>query len=239
MKRLLTLLTTLSLFLLPGCAGSPSDPGTNRRPSQPTPEDATTSADRSGRNLGFGRTAPELRHAGHRGLTLKIRGKFETTVNSEAGNLPAVSYPLPELYGGRFEGLITLPANAVPEKSGAPAGSAAYACGAVDVTILSASGAQIQRITSGPNLLRRDDSNTRIAFALNPDRHAPALPGELRLELGGFFKPRDGYAPTADEINQSALRQGFVEIGGPAVGSYWVLDVELLEISAIDGVEGS
>lgn len=239
MKRLFTL-SALGLGLLQACGQSPSDPGDSagHASSDPTLAALAGVTDRAGRHLGFGRVSPDLRQVGHPGLTLKVRGKFKTAVNTGAGNLPSVNYPLPELYGGRFEGFITLSANAVSEKAGVPAGSAAYACSAVDVSLLSATGVPVHRITSGPSFLRRDDSNTRIALDLNPGAYVPALPGELRLELDGFFKPRDGFAPTADEINQSALRLGFVEIGGPSVGSCWVLDVALLELSATEGGEG-
>lgn len=220
-------------------ADSPSSDTSPAAPVDPTSNGIGTGGDRIERGLAFGRSTPELRHVAHPGLTLKVRGKFAGALDLDAGNLPAVNYPLPELYGGRFEGIITLAPNTVPNKSDVPTGGSNYDCAAVDLSVLSATGVLVHRITSGPNLLRRADSNTRITIDLNPDAYTPALPGELRLELDGYFKPRDGFPPTADEINQAALNLGFVEIGGPAVGSYWVLNVALVEIAAFEGVEGS
>lgn len=241
MRAILTL--SLVLFLLPGC-GKSGKPTTPYAPGGAPALDA--SAD--GSALERGRLGTDLRpivsrpvtgSANYPGLTIRLRGKFDAKLDPEDTNLPASSYPYPDLPGGRFEGVITLPPGAEPlaPAGGLREGADRYKYGRVSVDIVSASGEVLHRITSGPEDLEKFDSHRLLRLNLGSPAALPGVADDLVIDLEGIFMPRDGAPPTAAELNQAALRAGALTVAGPHPGTQWNLEVSHLEITAEEGAD--
>ncbi len=243
LRTLACLTLGFALSLLAGCAAdrnpaAPAAPG-----ASPTVDPA---ADASGVNRG--RVGTDLRpivsrpvtgSARYPGLTIRIRGKFDSKLDPEDTNLPVSSYPYPDLFGGRFEGVVTLPVGAepLPPEGGVRDGADSYKYGRVSVDIVSATGQVIHRIAGGSEHLRKYDSHRQLRLNLGSPAGLPGVADDLVIDLTGIFLPRDGAPPTADELNQAALRGGALTVPGPHPGTQWNLEVALIEIRAVAGVD--
>ena len=237
------ILSLTLLILLPGCGKNAETPS----PSSPAVGESTEpAADASG--VTRGRLGGELRpivsrpvtgSARYPGLTIHIRGKFNGGLDGEGTNLPASTFPHPDLLGGRFEGTVTLPQGAepLPPDGGVRDGADSYKYGSVSVDVISATGEVVQHISNGPDFLRKFDTHRDLQLNLGPSDGLPGVPDDLRIDLAGVFLPRDGAPPTADEVNQASLRAGSLVIIGPHPGTQWSLDVSTLEITAEPGSE--
>lgn len=200
------------------------------------PGDATA---RVATGLAPGRSGTGTGAVENRGVTIRFRGKFEPHLDLTKGSLPEASFPFPNLLGGRFQGVVTLPAGSTPV-----GGRGEYRYGADDykysrvaVEVIDATGEKVHDIGTGPNFFRRLDNHTLVSINMGPSVGQPGVPGDLRLNLEGFFTPHDGAPPTAAELNQASLRDGFVQIDAPSGTGYWVLDVSLVELRAETGAD--
>lgn len=242
--RALSCLTLgLAVSLLSGCAvdrnpASPAAPGVSP-PVDPAADASGVNRGRVGTDLRPIVSRPVTGSARYPGLTIRIRGKFDAKLDPEDTNLPASSWPYPDLLGGRFEGVVTLPAGAepLPPEGGIRDGADSYKYGRVSVDIVGATGQVIHRIAGGAEHLRKYDSHRQLRLNLGSPDGLPGVADDLVIDLAGIFLPRDGAPPTADELNQAALRGGALTVPGPHPGTQWNLDVSHLEITAAEGAD--
>lgn len=134
------------------------------------------------------------------------------------GNLPAETYPFPELFGGSFVGSFSYDADAIPDGFTIDYQS-------VNVNIFGNDGTLIHTIDNGPNQFKVFDGFAIAAMGESGGPDAINMPEDLRLWFDGPFV--SGVSPTAENMASSTPNAGnsFIEVDGEEAFTFWDLPV--------------